>query len=91
MRVTGIREFRNRVPELVNGEELVFVTKHGKLTSILVPLAKPEELPVELRRELLERLGSAISNHLEERGVREERVMRDFTKWRRARRLRRRR
>ena len=64
MRVTGIREFRNRVPELVSGKELVFVTKHGKLSGLLVPLDQPDELPVELRRELLERIddrkGTAI-------------------------------
>jgi hypothetical protein len=91
MRVTGVREFRNRVPELVSGEELVFVTKHGKLTGILVPLASPLELPVELRRELLERLGTAISKHLDVRGVSERKVMRDFAKWKKGRRTGRRR
>ena len=86
MKVTGVREFRDRVPELLNGEDLVFVTKHGKLTGILVPLAEPLELPVELRHDLLERLGAAISKHLDERGVGEERVMGDFEKWKRDRR-----
>jgi antitoxin (DNA-binding transcriptional repressor) of toxin-antitoxin stability system len=56
MRVAGVREFRNRAPELVKGDELVFVTRHGKLSGILVPLSEPQELPVELRRELLIRL-----------------------------------
>ena len=45
MRVTGIREFRNKAPELASGDEIVFITKHGKLTGILVPLAEPGELP----------------------------------------------
>jgi antitoxin (DNA-binding transcriptional repressor) of toxin-antitoxin stability system len=90
MRVTGIREFRNRVPELVSGKELVFVTKHGKLSGLLVPLDQPDQLPVELRRDLLERLGGAISRHLEERGVSEQQVLRDFESWKKERRVRRR-
>jgi antitoxin (DNA-binding transcriptional repressor) of toxin-antitoxin stability system len=91
MRVTGIREFRNRVPELVGGDELVFVTKHGKLSGLLIPLGQPDELPVELRQDLLERLGAAISKHLDERGVTEKQVMRDFETWKKKRRARRRR
>ncbi len=62
MRVTGIREFRNRVPELVSGDELVFVTKHGKLSGLLTPLGQPDELPLELRQDLLGRLGSPSLN-----------------------------
>jgi antitoxin (DNA-binding transcriptional repressor) of toxin-antitoxin stability system len=91
MRVTGIREFRNKVPELVSGDELVFVTKHGKLSGLLIPLGQPDELPVELRQDLLERLGSAISRHLDERGVTEKQVMRDFQSWKKKRRTSRRR
>jgi antitoxin (DNA-binding transcriptional repressor) of toxin-antitoxin stability system len=90
MRVTGVREFRNRVPELVSGNEIVFVTKHGKLSGLLVPLGQPDQLPVELRRDLLERLGTAISRHLEERGVSERQVLRDFQSWKKDSRARRR-
>lgn len=85
MRVAGIRDFRNRAPELVKGNEIVFVTRHGKLSGILVPLANPEELPVDLRRELLARLGTAVSQHLKKVGVSEEKVLRDFEAWRRKR------
>ena len=91
MRVAGVREFRSRAPELVKGRELVFVTRHGKLSGLLVPLAEPQELPVELRRELLTRLGGAIAGHLKSHGVREKRLLRDFEAWRKARRRRRRR
>ena len=90
MRVAGVREFRNRVPELLKQKELVFVTRHGKLTSLLVPLDEPESIPVELRRELLERIGKAISAHLERSGVTEKKVLRDFKVWRDSRRKNRR-
>ena len=57
MQVTGVRDFRNRAPELLGGKDLVFVTRHGKLTSIVVPMEEPQTLPVELRQELLQRIG----------------------------------
>jgi hypothetical protein len=91
MRVAGVREFRSRAPELVKGNELVFVTRHGKLSGLLVPLGEPQELPVELRRELLTRLGAGIANHLKGRGVSQAKVLRDFEAWRKARRRSRRR
>ena len=70
---------------------MVFVTRHGKLASIVVPIREPEALPVDLRRELLERLGEAVSAHLQGAGVSEKRVLRDFKAWRQERRARRRR
>ncbi len=86
MRVTGVREFRDHAPELIKGKDLVFVTRHGKLTSVLVPLNDPVDLPIELRRELLQSLGGAISSHLKKRGVGEKQVTREFAAWRKKRR-----
>lgn len=91
MRVAGVREFRNLAPELIKGDDLVFVTRHGKLSGLLVPLGEPQELPVELRRELLTRLGAGIANHLRACGVSETKVLREFEAWRKARRRGRRR
>ncbi|MBI5115026.1 hypothetical protein HZA56_00970 [Candidatus Poribacteria bacterium] len=91
MQVTGVREFRNRAPELLGGKELVFVTRHGKLASIVVPMKEPQALPVDLRQELLERLGEAVSTNLRKAGVTEKRVLRDFKTWREKNRKRRRR
>ena len=91
MQVTGVRDFRNRAPELLAGKDLVFVTRHGKLTSIVVPVAEPQSLPVDLRRELLERIGEAVSAHLRKAGVSEGQVLREFKAWRKERRTGRRR
>ena len=91
MQVTGVREFRGRATELLSGTELVLVTRHGKLTSIVVPVAEPESLPVELRRELVERVGAAISAHLKRRGATEKKLLADFKTWRKKRRANRRR
>ncbi|MEK7476159.1 MAG: hypothetical protein AAB152_11090 [Candidatus Coatesbacteria bacterium] len=90
MQITGIREFRSRAPELLKGRELVFVTRHGKVSSLIVPLNGAEAIPVDLRRELIERLGGAISTQLARSGVTEKRVERDFKAWRDKHRARRR-
>jgi len=89
--VAGVREFRGRALEFLRRKDLVFVTRHGKLASILVPLEEPQTLPVDLRRELLERIGEAVSIHLEKSGVSEEQVRREFKAWREGRRASRRR
>lgn len=90
MKVTGVRDFRNKAPELLKGGDLVFVTRHGKLTSIVVPVENPQTLPVDLRRELLERIGEAVSSHLKKTGVSEKQVLRGFNAWQKKRRANRR-
>ncbi len=91
MEVTGVREFRSRATQLLGGKDLVFVTRHGKLASVIVPMRDPHVLPVEIRHELLERIGEAISSHLEKSGVTEKRMLNDFANWRAKRRANRRR
>lgn len=86
MRVEGIREFRRRAPALLKGGEMVYITRHGRLSGLMIPLDRPEELPVELRRELLERIGAAVQRQLGRLGIREQDVLRDFERWRRRRR-----
>lgn len=86
MRVAGVREFRNRAPELLQGRDIVFVTRHGKLSGVLVPLSDPKELPVEFRKEILSRLGTAIARDLKRKGVTERKAQSDFEVWRAARR-----
>lgn len=88
MRVAGVREFRDRAPAFIKGREIVLVTSHGRLSSILVPLAGSPDLPVEIRREFLSRLGAALSDHLRRRGVTEGEIQRDFEAWRKTRRAR---
>ncbi len=86
MRIAGVREFREIVPEAVKGDEMVLVTRHGKLAGILIPLTDVKDLSKALRRELVETLGNEIREHLDKRGVTEEKLLRDFEAWRKARR-----
>lgn len=86
MQVTGVREFRSHATQILGGKDLVFVTKHGKVTSLVVPMGDPASLPVELRRELLETMGRSISAHLKEQGVSEPKMLKDFKAWKKERR-----
>jgi hypothetical protein len=56
----------------------------------VVPLNGAEAIPVDLRKELIERLGEAISTQLARAGVTEKRMARDFKAWRDEHRARRR-
>ena len=89
MRVADVREFRNRTPELVTSGEVIFVTRRGKLSGVLVPLQSPQDIPAELRRQISGRIGATIAEDLRSRGVNEEEVQGDFEAWRATRRPRR--
>ena len=90
MKVTGVREFRNNVPKLINGKELVYVTRHGKLAGILLPVGEPTAHPYELRGVILDRVGDNIATHLRKVGMTEAKAEKHFTDWRTARRANRR-
>jgi prevent-host-death family protein len=74
MRKATIREFRSNIAELIDGDESVLVTRHGKPAAVVVPLHDRASVPLELRRrlfaaltdEIAEQLGPAISDdHIE--------------------------
>jgi len=51
MRISGVRDFRNRATGLLRSKDPVLVTRRGRLAGIFFPT--PEvTLPIELKREL---------------------------------------
>lgn len=86
LRVTGIRECRKNLPSHLRNGDLVFITRHGDLTGMLLSFDKPEELSVEVRRELLERFGESVSNHLKGLRVSDRKLHHEFESWRKRRR-----
>ena len=85
MRVTTVREFKNKATIYLRADEPVLVTRHGKLAGILLPFNDPDHFPVDLRRELLIQLGDYIRRTLEEKGISEEEVLDDFAAHRKGR------
>lgn len=58
--VEGVREFRAAVTRHVDGQDTVFVTRHGRLKGVYLPLKREidvSKLPKELRPALLRKSG----------------------------------
>lgn len=90
MKISTVREFRDRATGLLRSKDPVLVTRRGKLAGIFFP-SPNASLPLELKRELFGMLSRAIAIQITRRGLREEEVLADFERWRKERRAPRRR
>ncbi|MGZ5441501.1 MAG: type II toxin-antitoxin system Phd/YefM family antitoxin [Thermoanaerobaculia bacterium] len=86
MKTASIRDFRNRIAELIDGDEPVLVTRHGKNAAVLYPLHDPKKIPLEIRRKLFLDMSASIANELDARGVTDEEIERDFAAFKKRRR-----
>lgn len=91
MRLTSIREFRDRATVLLRSAEPLLITRRGKAAGLYLPLTDADSLPLELRRELQLAIAEAVRNSLKERGFTEEEIVEDFERFRKERRKARRR
>lgn len=90
MRLSTVREFRDKATGFLRSKAPVLVTRRGRLAGIFFP--RPEiTLPLEFKRELYGMLCADIKRELKRRGVKEEEVLSDFEAWRKKRRATRRR
>ena len=90
MRISSVREFRDRATGLLRSSDPILVTRRGKLAGVFLPW-REKTLPVDLRRELFSMLASEISRQLKKKRVTERGVLQDFEHWRKAKRATRRR
>jgi PHD/YefM family antitoxin component YafN of YafNO toxin-antitoxin module len=88
MKVATVREFRDKATTYFKEEEPVLVTRHGKVTGLYLPIEHPESFPVELRQDVLVRIGEALSRSLAEKGISEEKLLADFDAYKKTRRRR---
>ncbi len=90
MRLSTVREFRDKATGMLRSKAPILVTRRGRLAGIFFP--RPEmTLPLEFKRELFAVLSADVKRQLGRRGVSEEDVLADFATWRRKRRATRRR
>lgn len=78
VKITNVREFRNKATAMLRQEEPIIITRHGKVVGLFLPLEEPNRLPVELRKELLRKFGEYISKSLEMKGATEGEVLENF-------------
>jgi prevent-host-death family protein len=86
MKTTSVREFRNRVAELIDSDEPVLVTRHGKNAAVLYPLHDPSKIPIEVRRRLFRDITESIREELDTKGVTDEDIDGEFRSTRKRRR-----
>jgi hypothetical protein len=84
MGIAGMRKLE--VPTLLEEEEPVLVTREGKISGLYLPLENPDQIPEDLRRDLISAVGRHLAGGLEAKGVREEEILEDFDDFRRRRR-----
>lgn len=90
MRISTVREFRDKASGLLRSKTPILVTRRGRLAGIFFP--RPEAtLPIELKRELFHTLTGDVARQLRRRDVSEDDVLEDFKASRKQRRAVRRR
>jgi hypothetical protein len=85
MRITTIREFRDRATTLIRSEDPILLTRRGRVAGVFLPW-REATLPLDLKRELFSMLTSEIARHLKKKRLTEKDVLQDFVRWRKARR-----
>ena len=86
MKTTTIRELRGNIAKLIDSDESVLITKHGKPAAVMYPLRDPAKIPLEIRRKVYLALTEDIAKQLDAKGISEEEIERDFTEFKKRRR-----
>lgn len=79
MRTASIKDFREHLAEMVDKDETVMLTRHGRPLGFYVPWKDTENLPLELKREAFLKnapLRKKLFGHIDEKDL-----MEDFAKW----------
>lgn len=85
MRISSVREFRDRATTLFRSDDPILVTRRGKVAGVFLPW-REATLPVDFKRELFSMLTSEIARQLKKKRVTEKAVLQDFERWRKERR-----
>ena len=86
MKISSVREFRDRATGFLRSKDPVLVTRSGRLAGVFCP-CPGATLPLELKRELFGMLSQAIAIQMKRRGLSEREVLGDFERWRKERRV----
>jgi hypothetical protein len=85
MKVTTLRDFRDRATSLLRSKEPVLITRDGMPAGFFVPWGEPE-LPDDTRRGIYLELARRARVELRRKHLTERRLIADFRAARRARR-----
>ena len=85
MKISTVREFRDKATTLLRSKDPILVTRRGRLAGVFFPWPETS-LPLELKRELFSVLGAEMRRQVRKRGLSEEQVVEDFESWHKSRR-----
>jgi hypothetical protein len=84
MKISTVREFRDKATGFLRSKDPVLVTRRGRLAGVFFPC--PEvTLPLEMKRELFGMLSGVIARQIKRRGLTEDGIVADFEEWRKER------
>ena len=90
MKISTVREFRDKATGYLRSKDPILVTRRGRLAGVFFP--RPEaSLPIEFKRELFAVLTSEVARQVRKRNLKEEEIVADFESWRKRKRETRRR
>ena len=90
MKISTVREFRDRATGLLKSKEPVLITRRGRMAGVFFP--SPEGmLAVDLKQQLFDQLSAEIARQLRKSGAKEAEIQSDFKDWQKSRRETRRR
>jgi len=85
MRVSTVREFRDKASGMLRSKEPILITRRGRMAGVFFP--SPEgTLPVDLNRQLFDRLSAEIGRRLKPSVASKAEILADFKSWKKARR-----
>ncbi|MGA2252531.1 hypothetical protein [Terracidiphilus sp.] len=85
MKISTVREFRDNASGMLRAKDPILVTRRGRLAGIFFP--RPEAtLPVELKREMFAVLSAEVARQVQASGSSEEKILADFSEWRKEKR-----
>ncbi len=85
MRISTVREFRDKATGFLRSKTPILVTRRGRLAGIFFP--RPEiTLPIELKRELFTILSEDVARELKKRRVTADEVLAEFERERKKKR-----
>lgn len=87
MKLMTVKEFRDKATKALKSKEPLIIMRRGEVAGIFFPVPL-QTVPFEFKKDLFLALTDSIKKRLKAEGVKEEEVLEDFEKFRKARRRR---
>ncbi|MFZ6016753.1 MAG: hypothetical protein ACOYU0_03900 [Nitrospirota bacterium] len=83
MKLMTVKEFRDKATKALKSKEPLIIMRRREVAGIFFPVPL-ETVPFEFRKDLFLTLTDSIRKRLEAKGIKEEEVLEDFEKFKKA-------